>query len=112
MTYELAKQLKDAGFELKLCDGDHHCFQETIIFGVSTYHFPTLSELIAAVCKDGTHYFSLDIGEHWINYEDEKDQWSACYYPDTPVGNILEYGNTPEEAVAKLWLALNSKMND
>lgn len=86
MTYELAKQLKDAGFEKK---NGAPIFIEDDVFP------PTLSELIEAC-------------ETWIDVYGYKDNWSAS--TETAMDNKnIHHGSTPEEAVARLWLALNKK---
>ena len=75
MNYELAKELKDAGFPYPWVD----TFEEQ-----SPWNHPALSELIEA-CREGM--FSLT---------KEDDIWRAFLIADI----------TPEEAVARLWLAL------
>lgn len=89
MTDGLVKQLKDAGFPKE-------CFKEydPDSMGMDERE-PTLSELIEA-CEGFTtlgHYMSA-----------EKDYWWA-----SAVKNRIfdEEAKSPEEAVAKLWLALN-----
>ncbi len=83
MNYELAKQLKDAGFPQDECcvhgkSGHDHVFE------------PSLSELIEA-CGDEFHGL-------WR----VMDEWFA-----KDARGLEIKGSTPEEAVAKLWLALN-----
>lgn len=94
MTYELAKQLKDAGFPLNdpLYEG-----------------YPTLSELIEAVKGEKMHTFELTFNQEWATYEpaNEDGPWAARYYDLTPVGFYEAGAKTPEEAVAHLWLALS-----
>lgn len=91
MTTELAKQLKDAGFPLKFksIEGEGPTWTATE---------PALSELIAACLTLIPDKFldisSRDYGEF---------QWRV-----TSSWKMVA-GNTPEEAVAKLWLALNTK---
>lgn len=116
INYELAKKLKDAGFP----QGLEHQFVKskndtewyiwnrtdisefetpnTIVSGISC---PTLSELIEAC---GEEFLSLDSPR-----VDGIGEWCA-------VGTLGENqlyreanGQTPEEAVANLWLALNKK---
>lgn len=87
MNYELANELKDAGFPYQL---DHY---EAGIF-------PSLSELIEG-CGDG--FFRLE--------KSAGNNWTAMSGFDAS-GLIKEgYANcpTPEVAVAKLWLALQKK---
>jgi hypothetical protein len=98
MTYELAKQLKDAGYPISLmskgcenCWGDLH---QGCASDCKTIEWPTLSELIEAI--DDFSYLS--------NRQDKGLGWEAC-----GGGSADIRGATPEEAVARLWLALNSK---
>ncbi len=97
MTYERAKELKEAGFPhpgsiiVKPYSGDP--------VSIPT---PTLSELIEA-CGDG--FDSL------TNFGSE--QWEALgntvYVSFGEELQAQHMGKTPEEAVAKLWLALNQR---
>jgi hypothetical protein len=85
MKYELAKELKDAGFPgIVLCD----CHEPSKVLDA-----PTLSELIEAC---GERFFSLQTsgkgGPGWYSIA---------------TGMVTAEGTTPEEAVARLWLALN-----
>ena len=92
MDYALAKELKEAGWPQagdggKLWEGD-----------IYSAYSPTLSELIA-VCGDR---FILKKGfEASDTGLDSKEIWSATDR------YLLEYGSSPEEAVARLWLSLN-----
>lgn len=105
MDYGLAKQLKDAGFIQK---GKGEFINEYGLAGVLTpdvAYSPTLSELIEA-CGDR---FGSVCAYHKKNEDDSMKiyTWTAnCYYP---LPSIQTKGDTPNEAVAKLWLALNSK---
>lgn len=92
--YELAKELKDAGFPQKI-KGNHITPSDEIIGYEQSFtaYLPSLSELIGAC---GNENFSLnEVNGKWICKGGEK--YTAVV------------GNTPEEAVAKLWLALNKK---
>jgi hypothetical protein len=99
MDYELAKQLKDAGFPQKepnafvgivnASQGDEH----------GRAYFPTLEELLEA-CGDRELVLSKRIVE-----ADKEYEWRAVVPYPNPVG----FGSTPTEAVARLWLALNTK---
>lgn len=100
MDYKLALSLRDAGFPFtrKLCA--HPC-EGTC--------FPTLSELIEACPK--WHEIK---GSPRITYaftlQGESPEWIAGYcYLSEKHFQISEKGSTPEEAVALLWIALNSK---
>lgn len=87
MNYELARELKDAGFPQEV----------TAQYDASTYHdntyLPTLRELIEAVLK-GRGGLVLHLN---VQFESAVAGLEGWY----------EDGSTPEEAVAKLWLALN-----
>lgn len=99
MNYELAKQLKDAGFPQEGDGGyalDNDCKDERDTCECMGY-VPTLEELIG-MCGDGSH---------GINrlYRIDDGQWAATGNDDFKDG----VGTTPSEAVAWLWLALNKK---
>lgn len=101
MTYELAKQLKDAGFPVRShsFDGDEWCMN----CGKSDdtdFCLPTLSELIAA-CGDGN--FKLIRTRNGELWSCEMRNESGEY-----LGVSLNHP-TAEEAVGKLWLALKEK---
>jgi hypothetical protein len=102
MEYELAKELMDLGF---LYNSERYCGQceSSLVFhpeddGLAEYN-PTLSELITA-CGESFHALKV--------YHRPEVEWIAMakesfYIP----GQIT--GKTPEEAVARLWIALNTK---
>ena len=82
MNYELAKQLKDAGFpHVAPLNGEGYWKDD---------FFPTLEELIESVKKPITIYVD--------------DNGSDAEQAGT---EICGHGSTPTEAVARLWLALN-----
>ena len=95
MDYELAKQLKEAGFP------DISWF--SLIVNGSTdeirYQMPALSELIEA-CGDEFLYLKKYLAG-------DGHQWEAS--GNTKIGeyDMFFVGKSPEEAVAKLWLELN-----
>lgn len=87
MTSELAIKLRNAQFPYK---------DPSVIvpdWNENFFVVPTLSELIEA-CGKGFIYLAQN---------DDYSEWKSC-------GDGLEErtGKTPEEAVAKLWLALNT----
>lgn len=118
MNYELAKELKDAEFP-QYGDGyfarEHgdaqlrsmgrayvssdcpNALQTALNTSEEVVFFPTLSELIEA-CGErfgSVGKNSLDVNDYvWEAWDND------CY---------VDFGDTPEEAVARLWLALNKK---
>lgn len=102
MNYELAKELRDAGFPPPgpyIKNGVLEFVGEWAHNGDKIYvFFPTLSELIEACSIEG---FSLKkVSEHATREDGEN--W-ACI-----AGVHGATGSSPEEAVARLWLALNT----
>ena len=102
MNYELAKQLKDAGFPQK----NTGVFSFSYVFetkegnletGDKAY-VPTLSELIEAC------------GERFDSLENAfQNGWRADGWDITEEIILTKIGSTPEEAVAKLWLKLHER---
>lgn len=137
MNYELAKQLKEAGFPQKTLNTGVTVINKDNVISVITetnpeiisclgnfgwIYAPTLSELIEACPKKILNkdtedtkysYFCLEIDTDDSRDEPEKEIWVAGY--NTPIdyeGNFITMsnnGSTPEEAVARLWLELNKK---
>lgn len=90
MNYELAKKLKDAGFPFKI----GHTDGKTIHFGETvTYAPPTLSELIEAC---GDKFRGVEVGD-----------WKPTRWYAKSKDEIIVEAETPEDAVANLWLELN-----
>ena len=85
MNYELADKLCDADFPKQSFWTDEMTKE--------IWHFPTLSELIEAC---GDDFYSLYRHNREWQAHSNSDQW------DTEIA----IGETKEEAVAKLWLAL------
>jgi hypothetical protein len=108
MTSELAKQLKDAGFPIK--PYPEWALQMDGPMGEAEYrenYRPTLSELIEAC---GDDFYGLE----------KCEVYSAGFGADVPrehrgtswfakASGIMIQADSAEEAVAKLWLALNAK---
>lgn len=99
MDYELAEQLKDAGFPQGIdeysqyveSDGSICCYWNRIETGA---YIPTLEELIEACGDDfGSLYQGGELG------------WVA----DKHIHECEQEGKTTIEAVARLYLALNKK---
>jgi len=106
IDYELAKQLKDAGFPFIKCTIAECWYSgDSLDTGDGNYHYPTLSELIEA-CGDEfrTFYRITDNNRHLFTLGrlPEDARWCA-----ESITNEWFSGSTPEEAVARLWLALN-----
>ena len=89
ISYQLAKKLKDAGFpqsELALAQ------QKA---GYDYVSMPTLSDLITAC------------GEDFRALSREPDCWLACgYVSEDGEWKNVHAGETPEEALARLWLSV------
>lgn len=106
MTYELALQLKEAGFPIHEFNGEpadrHSC---TCGEYERDECKPTLSELIESC---GSSFYELrKLGYEYTNSAPmDGFIWEASSPDVTP---MLYVGNTPEEAVARLYLALNKK---
>ena len=127
ITFELAKQLKDAGFRQNLHSGykgdvyyqglltpfqaikDAHYDNGTLIcYLYECVVIPTLSELIKS-CGNKFSNIEAVYGTketfYIARYDEEIDQCETCHR----MGNKLYrgQGGCPEEAVAYLWLELN-----
>ncbi len=131
MTYELAKQIKDAGFPQGggsyIEEDGAEVWLDEESFDYDSYCFePTLEELIEACSKElisenlntritGFDRDSKKDTEHLFEIGWSGEAWYADYsfYDSVAMdinGKVLEgWGKTPEVAVAKLWLALNKK---
>lgn len=100
MNYTLAKQLKDAGFpqvgDNRGSDGELAGLGDGISIEGNVYN-PTLSELIEA-CGDSFGRLNQIHKFKYVAYASES--YPKPLYEDTT-------GSTPEEAVARLYLALN-----
>lgn len=92
ISCELAKELKEAGFKMDevIIPGEIKDMAVVGVFKIGDvlWKFPTLPELIGAL---GSKFYAL---------KQLNDGWFAA---------IKETAPTPEEAVAKLYLALNKK---
>ena len=117
MTYELAKELKDAGFPQR-----PHTPLSIPRMGIQEIEhvdLPTLSELIEACGEErigpNLNTKEKDPIKHLFRLGWCGDEWYTTYeFYQSSIHNdyglpICEYGETPEIAVARLWLALNKK---
>lgn len=115
ISYELAKQLNDAGFrsisrEFVKPDGGYYDWSDMVTGGERV---PTLSELIEA-CGDSFRHLTLHHlspkKPHFMEKHGEDMVWSAhscAHFVSKKHKGRVHRGQTPEEAVANLWLALN-----
>lgn len=99
ISYELAKELKKAGFVFDECNL-HDCTYVGASLDAENgknYHYPTLEELIE-MCKEDFYLLQMDTDGEW---------WAASRSGDA----FNSYGLTPADAVARLWIALNKPQN-
>jgi len=95
ITYELARQLKDAGFPTEIIlETDGENIWEVV-------RSPTLSELIEACGEFGFESLISSFDGEWKKY------FIAKSAPKT--GSKQGTGKTPEEAVTNLYLELKKK---
>jgi hypothetical protein len=96
MHYELAKQLKDAGFSLKHneCNSVECRCDVKILDG--GWIIPTLEELIGACHADFGGLMRWPAGN-------KKGDWES----QSTDGTLSEWRSVPNEAAARLWLLLN-----
>jgi hypothetical protein len=100
---EFVEQLSQAGFPRQ-----SHQVEASGVSGPSRPAAPTLSELIAACPKQiGNATFLLGSGQSGT-------RWTATYFDFrnnriVDEDTLCQSGDTPEEAVAKLWLATQNK---
>jgi len=102
-----AKQLSDAGFP-QSGGAAGHVQHPGNAAAAARSAAPTLSELIAACPKQiGSATFLLGSGQGGT-------RWTATYFDFrnnriVDEDTLCQSGDTPEEAVAKLWLAIQNK---
>jgi hypothetical protein len=98
MDYELAKELKDAGFPQEKCSS-------LIYQGKSeAIGCPTLEELIEK-CGDGF----AQLHRRWVNGTYHAFGGEYLVGPSKWQFELMDYP-TADEAVARLWLTLNKKV--
>ena len=111
MNYELAKELKEAGFPLREVQIGMSCRPDEYydfnpegkqVIGSQHFFKPTLSELIEA-CGERFECLRKNVGND--------SQWMASGFTDKE-GFMAGSTKSPEEAVARLWLALNKNGNN
>lgn len=94
MKFELVQELRDAGFP-----------HDWTVLWDEPENFPTLSELIEA-CGDELCLTNL-MGIR-TKYDQEYQGWAVFKNYGVEKAEDIGTGDTPEEAVARLWLALQS----
>jgi hypothetical protein len=99
MTYELARKLKDAGFPQTKTDGTFRN-GHYVVEGKEPCFDPTLTELIEA-CGDDFYSLVYGLDDDWRCYSEAS--FGELFGLSMKTGE----GSSPEEAVAKLWLALH-----
>lgn len=127
ISYELAKELKDAGFPQSILEGSGYLevdgavpdewrgpfFSATELgFDKRKLKIPTLSELIEACHPAKSDSFGLETRlDEWHCYYDYNGYFEhADRFKDTDgmySVEVVGVGSTLEEAVARLYLALN-----
>ena len=116
MNEKLLEELKKARYPFQVFVASEHGadrFDSQLEDPKNYLALPTLEELIEACPKEkdgGTLCITS-----WGDTKD-LDKWMASYrklYPYESDDDLLrEDGETPTEAVAKLWLAINKKSNE
>jgi len=99
MDRELARQLKEAGLDT---EDDEPASQSFMIDG-ERYRAPTLEELIEAC---GAYVYLLPLDDGWGAGKSSRP-FDRRFRFDTKAT-----GDTPQEAVARLYLALHAKEED
>lgn len=120
MTYELAKELKDAGFPQG--DSVDNLFELSIAADFARKHRPNheLIKQYELAEKALIDLYGKGVEEH-VRIPTLSELIEACgtcqlsWYADAKYAqalsnNLLGEGTTPEEAVARLWLTLNKKV--
>jgi len=102
MNYKLAKQLKDAGFPKKTKIALELNLHRYFSMDANPISFPFLQELIKEIETKGSWFIALD-----PNRQKEEEKYVAVLGQYDGFWEYEENGNSPEEAVAKLWLKLN-----
>jgi len=112
MNYELAKQLKGAGYPQEFKLGTWACIHglESIMekncncSGDDLFYAPTLSELIGECGNEFIRLEFKNVSKDWVSMGGidltHIDMKKQDY-------QYAKWGKTPEEVVAKLWLELN-----
>lgn len=119
MNYDIAKQLKDAGFPQEGEGTYSETHDSMMSSGCNVYrpnvYYPTLSELIAAMPQRMKSIGSIN-DAHFVFRKlvtQTKDIYSA-YYEDEDTNNAIDgyaFFGGMSEVVARLWIAVNKKLS-
>ncbi len=113
MNYELAKKLKESGLAQRGHGNIYYKEDKSSFIGSeSTYkegfYIPTLSELIEA-CGDNLRWIKHNIHDKKVAWLAQGRPHNEVRHPKLGSPDIRCYAETPEEAVANLWLELQKK---
>jgi len=116
MNYELAKQLKEAGFPLRYGVAAEYMREKEMNPELLRKYETALDSLKELYSKDTKEYARIPTlselidacGKKICAIEFEEDAMLAYFISDDGVEYKQGRGKTPEEAVARLWLALHS----
>ena len=106
MTYELAKQLKDAGFPQKeVHESRCPCHEPWGMCGLEAHnnrppYIPTLSELISELGDKFGNLERIPPPNKLFKQGFGVRSWDGQYY---------EIGESPEEALSRLWLTIQRR---
>lgn len=103
IDYTLAEQLKNAGFP----SGSGEDYISTGPF--EQWLYPTLPELMDACGEENFSIHKVTHTENTGGIPVITKSWGVELYTSDPDKDEYFSGSTPEEAVARLWLALNPK---
>ena len=108
MDYKLAKELEDAGFPVKYHDVQYDIASGGKSSPVREIRPPTLPELIEACIKlQPSKYANFMLSHTFVEADGGSGYlWEAHFGDGEP---YMASNDTPEEAVAKLYIALNNK---
>lgn len=108
ITYELAKQLKEAGFIQRQWIYAQH-FHPTEKNSIGEHMIYFWKDICDLKIQDSIYIPEIDelieaCGDEFVYLSKEHDRWDA-----KSKTQIISKMASPEEAVAKLWLTLNKK---
>jgi len=109
MDYELAKELQKAKFPKSKDWVEHSTLMKGNYFMVDGYGVANLSELIDACGKGFCCLLRCSKEGYPESYEKYFGADDGMYGDKFGLSTMEYVGSTPEEAVARLWLALNKK---